>query len=165
MQQLSNEESFYMGVDPSTVSTGWAVFNQNGELVDYGVIRTDDELPMHKRLLFQYDALKVVIGSWNITHMLCEDQFSRNNIDTLKKLSQTRGMVMLVAAENTIEFDLATPSQWRKIYLGKGNATKRDCVKQVNEQYGLSLKMAQNDIAEAIGIGAACVQRWANNTM
>lgn len=152
---------YYMGVDPSTVSTGWAVFSQEGDLVDYGVIRPSDKLPIHERLGIQFATLEEIVSKWKITRMLCEDQFGgfggKQNLDTLKKLSQTRGMVMVVAAKNNIEFNIATPTQWRKIYLGAGNATKRDCVKRVNEQYSLSLKMVQNDIAEAIGIGAACV--------
>lgn len=151
--------NYYMGVDPSTLSTGYAVLDQNGELVDYGVFNPSKDLPMHERLRIQYNGLQEVIDKWNIVCMLCEDQHSRKNIDTLKKLSQTRGIVMLAAAQNCIEFLLATPSHWRKIYLGDGKATKKDCVLKVNEQYGLKLKMAQNDIAEAIGIGAACVQK------
>lgn len=146
------ETEYHMGIDPSIHSTGWAIMNSKKELIDYGKIVSESDTPTHKIIQTQYDVLVSLLQKYNIIHILCEDQFAQKNIDTLKKLSQNRGAIMLMAAQHHIPIQVMAPSSWRKICLGNGKATKKDCVIAMNELYGLKLKMVQNDIAEAIAI-------------
>lgn len=148
---------YYIGVDPSTVSTGVAVLDENGELVQYGTINPPTELDHHDKLAYQFEQLKATISLYgnNIQSIVCEEQFGGPSIDTLKKITRTCAIVMLVASLFNIELHMMYPVSWRKIFHNDGAANKADTLKLVNEIHSLQLKKKDNDIADAIAM-ATC---------
>ena len=158
-------ESYYLGVDPSTKSTGYGVFNQLGELVDYGVITPKKGRPNlrpEEEMYIQYLALKELIEKYMPKQVVCEDQFMKTNVDTLKKLSRVTGNVLLISAQHGIPVELVYPSSWRKVFHGTGKAKKEDTINKVNGLFELGLKKKDNDIADAIGIAAYALQMSVN---
>lgn len=152
------EEYYYMGVDPSTVSTGYSVFHSNGDLVDWGVIRPNKKkLTEPQQAAFQYNALNEIMKKYNIVGVGCEDQHRGPNVDTLKKLCRVTGYVILLAGLYDVPLKLYHPSSWRKVANGKGNATKQETIDWANETYNLLLRVKDNDIADGIGIGYAAM--------
>lgn len=152
-------EHFYLGIDPSTKSTGFAVINQSGELIEYGkicpqeVIEDTTATPAEK-ILTQYEEIHRLITKYPIKQVLCEDQFFGRNIDTLKQLSRVSGMVLLVSAQCNVAVELVYPTSWRKVFHGSGKAKKSETLRKVNEMFNLQLKLSKdNDISDAIGIG------------
>ena len=155
----------YLGIDPSTVSTGYAVMNEKGELIDSGVIKPNKKkLTEPQQSAFQYNALAEVIDKYNIEGIGCEDQHRGPNADTFKKLSRVSGYVILLAGQYDLPLELYHPSSWRKTVQGKGNAKKKETVDWVNATYGLSLKLKDNDIADAVGIAKATVLHFTGET-
>lgn len=149
---------YYIGIDPSTVSTGYAVLDQEGNLVEHGVIKPDGNLSDHEKVTYQYRELKALVEDYDygtVAAIGCEDQFNGPNVMTLIKIARTASMAMLVAGEMNIELTMFYPSSWRLLFHGNGKATKRDTLKMVNEMHDLSLKGKDNDIADAIGIAHA----------
>ena len=145
-----------LGIDPSTVATGWGVVNKKGELIAHGVIAPDKKtLSEVQQAAFQYNSLSHIIKEYNIEAVICEDQHKGANSDTYKKLCRITGYVQLLAGLNELPFEFFHPSSWRKITLGNGKATKEDAIQWVNETYGLKLLKKQNDIAEGIAIAKA----------
>ena len=154
------EEIYFLGIDPSTKSTGFAVVNQQGVLIEYGKICPDDSLheavtPAEK-IFIQYNEISALMNKYPFTKVLCEDQFFQNNVDTLKQLSRVSGMVLLISAQYSIPVEMTYPSQWRKIFHGNGKAKKTETLRKVNEMFGLDLKLTKhNDISDAIGIACS----------
>lgn len=151
------KDIYYLGLDPSTKSTGWAIVNQQGELIDYGKIcPTDnkDAITPAEKIHMQYKEItELLINKYPITKVLCEDQYFGSNIDTLKQLSRITGMVLLVSAQYNVPVELIYPSSWRKVFHGSGKAKKSETLRKVNEMFGLDLKLTKhNDISDAIGI-------------
>jgi crossover junction endodeoxyribonuclease RuvC len=144
----------YLGIDPSTVASGYGVINSNGELIDWGVIRPNKKkLNEAQQAAFQYNAFEELVKKYDIKGIATEDQHSGPNPDTLKKLSRVSGYLMLLAGQYDLPFQLYHPSSWRKVSLGKGNAKKVDSVNWANKKYSLLLdEKKHNDIAEGIGI-------------
>lgn len=143
---------YYLGVDPSTTSTGYAVLDENAKLVRYDVINPPKDLTQEAKLAYQYSVLEVLLGIYGWVNITCEDQFSGPNIDTLKKIARTSSMIMLLAAQRAIPLHMTYPTQWRKVFHENGSAKKADTLVLVNELHNLELKAKQNDIADAIGI-------------
>jgi crossover junction endodeoxyribonuclease RuvC len=145
-----------LGIDPSSVATGWGVLNEAGELIDWGVIKPNKKkLNEPQQAAFQYNALAEIIEKHKITQIGCEDQHRGPNADTFKKLSRISGYVMLLAGQYDLPIEFFHPSSWRKSVLGKGNAKKEDALNWVKDEYQLLLTEKQNDIAEGIGIAKA----------
>ena len=151
----------YLGIDPSSVATGWGVVDDTGALIDWGVIKPNKrKLNEPQQAAFQYQALDEIIKKHNIKGVICEDQHRGPNTDTFKKLSRISGYVMLLAGQHDIAFEFLHPSSWRKITLGRGNADKDDALKWANETYNLLLTTKHYDIAEGIGIAKAAVVQF-----
>jgi len=155
-------EDLYLGIDPSTTSTGYAVVNSKLELIEYGKVVPENiskELTPAEEMLVQFDAIKALLLKYPFKKVLCEDQFFGENVDTLKKLSRVTGMFLVLSAQHELEIDLIYPSSWRKVYHGTGKAKKRDTCKKVNEDYGLKLRVTKdNDISDAIGIAVTAAK-------
>ena len=87
-----------------------------------------------------------------------EDTFSKNNIDTTKKLSNIIGAVRYVCAKNKIEYKLILPSSWRKVLnLDSGKNTKRQEFKQRAMEYiqkNFNEELSE-DVCEALCIAEA----------
>jgi crossover junction endodeoxyribonuclease RuvC len=162
---MAEMEEYYLGIDPSIWSTGWGLLNGNHEIVDYGRIKADKHLAIHEVVEVQYRFLSELLAKYSVSSILCEDQYQGCNVDTLKKLSQNRGAIMLLAAQKQIPFRTMAPSSWRKAFIGlqSGKANKKDCVRAINDMYGLKLKFVQNDIAEALAMAHVCVSKAKEN--
>lgn len=149
----------YLGVDPSKKSTGYAIFNDNYELLTYGVIQEDESDTQSNYITLQYDTLNALIEEYKVTHIVCEDQYFGQNVDTLKKLTRAMTVSLLLAGQHGLDIQLKYPSSWRKIYHGTGKANKRATFKKVKEDFGFKdFKFTtHNDITDAIGIAWTCV--------
>lgn len=143
---------YYIGIDPSTVSTGYAVLNENGDLVTYGVIRPKEEAPQYQKVHFQYQELKKIMEMYPPSVICSEEQFGGVNKDTLKKLCHVTGIVMLLACETNADYHMKYPASWRKSFHGNGAVKKEDTLKLVNSMFSLHLSKKQHDIADAIGM-------------
>lgn len=146
----------YLGLDPSTKSTGWAVIGDNGELIDCGVICPPESMTEIQKIAFQKTAFSKIVVGHEIKAMSCEDQYFGNNVDTLKKLVRVSTVAMIISFEHVIPLEMSIPSQWRKITHGTGKANKALTRKWVNETFGTKFLAKQNDITDAIGIAYSC---------
>ncbi len=149
----------YIGIDPSTVSTGFAIMNDNQELIRYGTINPDRYLDHHIRFQIQYSEMNELMSQYDIQVMVCEEQFAGINIDTLKKITRTSVIPMLIAAQKGIQLHMMYPSGWRKIFHNSGKVTKKDTLALVNQRYGLSLKSKDNDISDAVAMAWCAHQK------
>ena len=149
-------KDMYLGIDPSTVSSGFGVMDSEGNLVDYGVVKVDKKkLTDQEQVIHQYNSILELVEKYNIAGIGCEDQFQGPNAETFKQLCRAAGSFMVLAAMKDIELRMFHPSSWRKITHGKGNVGKEHTRLWVNETYNKEFKKAHNDITDAIGIAKA----------
>lgn len=149
----------YLGIDPSTVSTGYAIINSQGKLLDRGVISPPKDLTDNEKMAYLYENLANIIAHHSVKTIGCEDQFNGPNVMTLIKIARTASVAMLLAAQNQIDLHMFYPASWRLLFHGNGKAKKVDTINLVNEMHALSLKGKDNDIADAIGIAHATLQK------
>lgn len=148
----------YMGVDPSTSSTGVSVFSDTGELLHVEVVKGKaDDAESFYRLFERLDHL---VEEYAVKEILFESQFASINKSTLIKLVRPTGVVLAVGGKHGIPVTQKMPASWRKVFhdecgkVEKGNPDKKDTFRIVKERFGIVTSYNKdNDKSDAIGIG------------
>lgn len=162
-----------LGLDMSTLSSGYSVFNCKKKLVDYGVWKQDKKVLWRDRCINMGNELSKLIDVCSPSLIYCEDTILSGecggNVQTVKMLSVLQGIVLGVSNVHGVEIEFLMPSAWRRdlgVYDGTREGTKRPMMKYktiqvVNQIYGLDLfynlnipksVKNQDDIGDAIGI-------------
>lgn len=161
---MKNKE-IILGLDCSTTSTGWCVFDDKG-LAAYGVIKPEGE-DWRERLTKQAPKLKNIIEKYKPNKIVMEDVplNSQGGLKILVVLGAVQGLVLGVASSLNVPIKFVTPNEWRskvRLFTGNRNDTKRDEMKRrsiemANQEFGLNLKWFsksskknEDDISDAI---------------
>ena len=152
---------YYLGLDPSTKCTGYCIMDIGYDIIDSGKIsmpKTDDE---GEKILTQVKEIERLLTQYPITRIMCEDQFSKLNVDTLKKLSRVTGAILYIAKKHNVPIETVFPTSWRKIFHGYGSAKKEDTFHKVQAIYDLHdlVFKKDSDLTDSIGIAFALVSK------
>lgn len=140
------------GVDASTKCTGVAIM-QDGQLEYYTLIDLHKEMDVMKRIRNMLLKICEILDEYKIDAVYIEKSILKNNVDTVQKLANLAGGIMLYCAKNDIEFYHPVPPAWRaKIGIKQSSKIKRDVLKEeailaVKKEYDIDVG---DDIAEAI---------------
>lgn len=160
-----NKKEIILGLDCSTTSTGWSIFDFKG-LAAYGLIKPEGN-DWRERLVHQAPNLKDIIEKYHPTKIIMEDVPLNNKggLKILVVLGAVQGLVLGIASSYGVPIKLVTPNEWRSkvgLFDGDRNGTKREEMKQksielVNSEFGLDLKwfsksskFNQDDISDSI---------------
>lgn len=142
-----------IGIDASTNKTGLAVF-EDGEYISHILIDCHKIKDAFVRIPTMSNDVWEYINTINdIDKIIMEKSIFKTNIDTVQKLSNLSGAIMLYAFQHQIVFENPVPSEWRKkVGLRQSSKIKRDilkkeAIKAVEQEYGLNLT---DDAAESI---------------
>lgn len=141
-----------IGIDASSNKTGIAVFC-DGEYIEHMLIDLhkikDPDIRIPKMMV----EICKYIKKHGADKIIMEKSMMKNNIDTVQKLSNIAGAVMLYAATKNMEFQFVYPSEWRKkIGLSQSSQIKREVLKEeavqaVKKEYDMDVT---DDEAEAL---------------
>ena len=140
------------GIDGSTNSTGVSIM-EDGKLKHFELIDLHKEKDAMKRIQNMLLKICEVLDHYSIDAVYMEKSILKTNIDTVQKLSNLAGGIMLYCAQNNIKFNHPLPPEWRaRIGIKQSNKIKREVLKEeaifaVKKEYGID---ANDDIAEAI---------------
>lgn len=153
---------YFLGLDPSTKCTGFCVMDENHDIIESGKIampKTEDEA---EKIFYQIERLEPLFQKYTITKILCEDQFSKLNIDTVKKLSRVVGAILYLAKKYKIPIETIYPTSWRKVFHGYGKAKKEDTFHKVVALYEFDhlVFSKDNDMTDSIGIAWTAVDLY-----
>ncbi|PFK99857.1 crossover junction endodeoxyribonuclease RuvC [Priestia megaterium] len=150
---------FFLGLDPSTKCTGYCVMDEKYDIIESGKINIPEHEDEAGKIFYQIEQIEAIFNKYKITKALCEDQFSKLNIDTLKKLTRVSGTILYLARKHKIDTSLIYPTSWRKVFHGSGKAKKEDTFHKVLALYDFENLVFKhdNDMTDAIGIAWACV--------
>ncbi|MGF6906885.1 crossover junction endodeoxyribonuclease RuvC [Fusobacterium sp. PH5-44] len=144
-----------IGIDPGTAIVGYGIIDgekNKCEVVDYGCIFTEKNLPMEDRLCIIYQKLSELIEKYKPTHMAIEELFFFKNSTTVISVGQARGVIILAGKQKGLDIQGYTPLQVKMGITGYGKADK----KQVQEMVKRFLKLDEipkpDDAADALAI-------------
>lgn len=148
-----------LGIDPGFERLGCAVLKKTGgdnNLIYSICLKTDKKLAFEKRLLCLGRELKKLIKKYKPDMMAIEKVFFFKNQKTASQISETRGMILYLAALEKIPVKEFTPLQVKMSLTGYGRAEKQ----QVQKMVGVILRTKeipkQDDEVDAIAIALAC---------
>lgn len=144
-----------LGIDPGTATTGFGLIQKDGPKlvkIDCGVISTPKELEMPERLSILYEDLHEIIKTHKPDIVAVEKLFFTSNITTAMTVSQARGVVLLVAQQNSIKLAEYTPLQVKMSVTGYGKATKKQVQEMVKKILKLNVIPKPDDAADALAI-------------
>ena len=141
-----------VGIDGSTNSTGLAVM-KDGELKFRTLIDLHKEKNAMKRIQNMLLKICEILDEYDIDAIYMEKSVLKSNVDTVQKLANLAGGIMLYCVQNDIAFNHPFPSEWRaKIGIEQSKKIKRETLKEeailaVKNEYGINVC---DDVAEAI---------------
>jgi len=112
-----------LSIDSGIEKTGYAIF-KNKNYVSSALIKTSKNETTEIRLQKIYLELKKVIKKHSPDKIIIEQLFFFKNQKTAIKVSQSQGVVLLLAAQNKITVDYLTPLQIKQAITGYRQADK-----------------------------------------
>ncbi|WP_300360691.1 crossover junction endodeoxyribonuclease RuvC [Fusobacterium sp.] len=154
-----------LGIDPGTAIVGYSIVdyvNSKMQLIDYGCIYTDKNLPMEDRLLIIFNELEEIIKKYSPEHMAIEELFYFKNNKTVISVGEARGVIVLAGKKNNLKISEYTPLQVKIGITGYGKAEKKQVQLMVKTILKLKEIPKPDDAADAIAIAITHINSLTN---
>ena len=154
-----------MGIDGSTTSSGWAIFESDGcKRLASGRIQFNDK-NWRERIFKEWKVFDKIIQKYHPKKIYMEDVPMKDGKSTILKLGSVQGMALCLASQYDIDIYFLLPNEWRSglgLYDGTRQGThreilKRKAVETANSLFNLNLlwvkeksKRNEDDEAEAL---------------
>ena len=155
-----------LAIDPSLSSTGFAVFDEDGKLIEYGKQTTGNKIIEEDRMCKIANKIKTLIEKYKIEVVVMETQFFSKNAKTSMQLSRLRGAITYVCRGLNVDMKYLTPAEARKLLMGVGSSKKEDIANYIRENVvdlgpliDRTCKEKKSDIYDSIGIGLAFLNK------
>ncbi len=89
-----------LGLDISSVSTGWAIYNKTTKKWKWGNFKKPSKYKGLSSILYQADKIKELLSKEKPNIVVMEDTFMGTNYKTVKLLNMLRGWVYIYCAMN-----------------------------------------------------------------
>jgi crossover junction endodeoxyribonuclease RuvC len=127
------------------------VLTKSVSLLDFGVIKTNANVEMGKRLCIIYEDLNTLMEQWKPDLVAIEKLFFYRMANTIT-IAQARGVMMLVLAQHNVPCVEFTPAQIKQALTGWGNADKQEVQLAVARELELDYVPHPDDAADALAV-------------
>lgn len=145
-----------LGIDPGTAVTGYGIVEPinggTGQLIECGVIRTQERRALWHRLDALHDGVVQLIEKHHPRTMALESVFYAKNVQTTLVLGHARGVILLAAAQAGIDVVEFSPATVKKTISGAGKATKPQVAYMVQRLLHLKDPPTPNDAADGVAL-------------
>jgi len=145
----------FLGVDPGTATTGWAILESNDKdciPVAYGAILTDKNKSDEERLFEIAKDLEEIIKRYKPAEAAVENLFFFKNQKTIITVAQARGAILLTLRKNHVRIFGYTPLQVKQALTSYGRAEKRQVQLMAKEILKLKSLPKPDDTADAMAV-------------
>ncbi|MCI0515498.1 crossover junction endodeoxyribonuclease RuvC [candidate division KSB1 bacterium] len=144
-----------LGVDPGSLFTGFGIIKTaraNFEYITSGVIAPNSREELADRLKQIYDGIQQVIADHQPEIVVIESVFYAQNVQSLLKLGQARGVVLLAAANRHLPLIEYSPREVKQSVTGNGAASKVQVHRSIVQMLNLTGQTFTHDEADALAI-------------
>lgn len=150
-----------LGIDPGLATIGFGVIKSDKgrlEFLDCGIIKTDPDLELPKRLsVIKHDVLKL-LNSIKPDVVGVEELYFAKNVTNAIKVAHARGVIIETVDSKHIPIINFTPLQVKNNIAGDGVAKKWQIQEMVKRFLNLKHPPKPDDAADALAI-AICAER------
>ncbi len=143
-----------LGLDPGLRFTGWGLLEASGNRLRHvadGVIATDGDEPVPRRLCTLHDALAALLAEWRPAEAAVEATYVNRNGQATLKLGYARGVALLMPARAGLPVAEYGAMEVKRAVVGTGAASKEQVGVMVRHLLpGALLKRA--DAADALAV-------------
>ncbi|HCF37940.1 MAG TPA: crossover junction endodeoxyribonuclease RuvC, partial [Thermosipho africanus] len=103
-----------IGVDPGYGILGYGILEKNKNKISHvthGVITTEKDVPMYKRLGYIYDRFVELLEEYSPDACAIESLFFYKNVKTAIHVGEARGVILLASSQRNIPLYEFTPYQ------------------------------------------------------
>lgn len=151
-----------IGIDPGTATTGYGMIESiRGKisLIQYGIISTKKHLSQSARLREIYLDLNELIDKGEPSLLAIESLFFQKNAKTAISVAQSRGVILLAAANHNLQIREFTPMQVKINLTSHGKAEKQQVQHMVKNLLGLKNIPQPDDAADALALAICAAQK------
>ncbi len=144
-----------LGIDPGIGRCGWGVIDIQGsriKAVDFGCIETKPKSEITSRLLIINREVEEIIKKYKPDQLGIEELFFGANSTTAFAVGQARGVILLLAAENSLPVGIYTPLEVKMAVTGYGRAEKNQIGQMVKVILKLEKPPKLDDTADALAV-------------
>lgn len=151
-----------LGIDPGIATTGYGVIKcevnskESVKTLDFGAIRTSADTQEEQRLKKIYQDLNELMKKHDPKALAIENVYFFKNAKTAIPVGQSKGVVLLAAAEKELEVYEFTPLQIKTAITGYGKASKKQMQQMIKKHLSLKKIPKPNDAADALGAALCC---------
>ena len=139
-----------LGIDPGNYNTGFSFLDINGnktKLVLSGVIKSRKKPENLKNI---FNKLNELINEYRPTEIALESSFYGKNPQSLIRLGEVRGVILLISTIENLPVFEYTPQQVKNSITGYGWAGKKQVLDMVERLF--NKKIDSTDEADAIAV-------------
>ncbi len=141
-----------LGIDPGFAIIGWAVINNKLNILGYGSITTNSNLPFPQRLIEIAKDFQKICTTYHPTHLAIEKLFYFKNAKTVINVAQTKGLLIYLATQYHLNINEYTPLQVKITVTGYGQANKAQVQTMTTKLFKLKTPPKPDDVADALAI-------------
>ncbi|NLV23033.1 MAG: crossover junction endodeoxyribonuclease RuvC [Syntrophomonadaceae bacterium] len=152
-----------LGLDPGTATTGYGLVEYvrgREKMIAYGTIKTSAGMAMELRLLKIFKELNDILDKFQPDAVAIEELFHHKNAKTVITVAQSRGVLLVAAAQRGLELAEYTPLQVKQAVCGYGNAEKKQVQMMVRNILKLDVTPKPDDAADALAIAICHLHSW-----
>jgi len=142
-----------LGIDPGGEVTGFGVVCQEGprtRMIACGVERAEKGENLADKLCRIFHFIQDLIRKYQPDVLVVEDVFYGKNVQSLKSIGQVRGVIILAGALDGLPIHEYSPREIKKAVVGRGDASKQQVQKMIQNMLGLSAVPRPHDAADAL---------------
>ena len=148
-----------LGVDPGLGITGYGIIEANSgnfKLIEAGVIRTSNKEKLEVRINKIYSAVEGIIEEFQPKVLVLEKLYSHYRHPTTAILmGHVRGAVCLAANQSRLSLIGYSSTRINKAVIGKGNASKYQIQRMVQNLLNLRTTPTPPDVSDALALAIA----------
>ena len=154
-----------LGLDPGLGTTGWGVISAEGNRLSHianGQLRTNTAEDLPRRLAHLATMIDAVIADHAPQSAAVEEIFLNKNPQSTLKLSQARGVALMIAARAGLDVGEYAARLVKKAVVGTGSAEKAQ-VHAMVQRLLPGAKIAGPDSADALAVAITHAHYLASN--
>lgn len=146
-----------IGIDPGSTTIGYGVLSTNGKgskpiVTGYGYIDLKKHKGQEERLLHLHEDLKILLKKFKPDCIAVENLYFFKNAKTVTTVMQSKGVILLTAAQAGINVHEYTPLQIKQTISGYGKADKKFIQRLIQISLDIKSDIKPDDASDALAI-------------
>ncbi len=151
-----------LGVDPGTIVTGFGLVDEEDNHLFYissGTVSSSQKDDICKRLQLIYHEIDKIIHAHRPDAVIIEKGFYSKNVQTVVKLSQVNGIIMLASVNAAIPVFEYTPLEVKLSVVGYGAAKKEQVQHMVSHILRIDNPLPSHHATDALAVAICHLHR------